>query len=165
MWDIVTKSCTHPLKTHNSNLSMNLIAIQSLNPYSIETNKTPLGNKWCFRSRFCTCKAILGRGQPGPMRWILLEPLPPHAPDAGSIARPVNQQSSALPLHCGCPLPHKKKPQGRILMYSTPITNSKILLIETQFQFPSHYQIHYIKTWYIDNLDVLIVLYFSSKQY
>ena len=31
-----------------------------------------------------------------------------HAPSAGSIARPVDQQSSALPLHYGCPPP----PQG-----------------------------------------------------
>ena len=28
-------------------------------------------NKWCFIPRFCTCKAILIRGQPGLMRWIL----------------------------------------------------------------------------------------------
>ena len=24
--------------------------------------------EWCFRPRFCTCKALLGRGQPGLMR-------------------------------------------------------------------------------------------------
>ena len=29
-------------------------------------------NDCCFRSRFCTVKAILGQGQPGLMRWILL---------------------------------------------------------------------------------------------
>ena len=28
-------------------------------------------NEWCFRQRFCTRKAILGRGQLGLMRWIL----------------------------------------------------------------------------------------------
>ena len=30
-------------------------------------------NDWCFRPRFCTCKAILGWGQPGLMRIILLK--------------------------------------------------------------------------------------------
>ena len=29
-------------------------------------------NELCFRPRFCTCKAILRRGQPELMRWILL---------------------------------------------------------------------------------------------
>ena len=33
-------------------------------------------NEWCFKPRFCTCKAILGRGQPGVMRWILLWIMP-----------------------------------------------------------------------------------------
>ena len=31
---------------------------------------------WCFRPRFCTCKAILGRAQPGRMRWILSWSMP-----------------------------------------------------------------------------------------
>ena len=29
-------------------------------------------NNWCFRPRYCTCKAVLDRGQPGLMGWILL---------------------------------------------------------------------------------------------
>ena len=29
-------------------------------------------NDWFFRSPFCTCKATVGRGQPGLMRYILL---------------------------------------------------------------------------------------------
>ena len=33
-------------------------------------------NEWCFRPRFCTMKAILGWGQPGLMRWILLWIMP-----------------------------------------------------------------------------------------
>ena len=32
--------------------------------------------EWCFRPRFCTCKAILGRRHPGLMRWILLGIMP-----------------------------------------------------------------------------------------
>ena len=38
-------------------------------------------NDWCFVPRFCTMN---------------------HAPGAGSIARPVGQQSRALPLYHGC---------------------------------------------------------------
>ena len=34
-------------------------------------------NEWCFRPWFCTFKAILGQGQPGLMRWILLWTMPP----------------------------------------------------------------------------------------
>ena len=33
-------------------------------------------NEWCFRPRFCTCKAILGRGHPSQMRWICYESCP-----------------------------------------------------------------------------------------
>ena len=33
-------------------------------------------NDWCFRPRLCTCKAILGRGQPALMRWIYNESCP-----------------------------------------------------------------------------------------
>ena len=33
-------------------------------------------NKWCFRPRFCTVKFILGRRQPGWMKWILLWTIP-----------------------------------------------------------------------------------------
>ena len=33
-------------------------------------------NKWCFKPRFSTHKAILGRGQPGLIRWILLWNMP-----------------------------------------------------------------------------------------
>ena len=29
-------------------------------------------NEWCFKPRLCTVKAILCRGQPGLMRWILV---------------------------------------------------------------------------------------------
>ena len=42
------------------------------------------------------CKAILGRGKHG-MNFVMN-----HAPGAGSIARPVDQQSSTLPLCYGC---------------------------------------------------------------
>ena len=33
-------------------------------------------NEWCFRPQFCTVKAILGRGQPVLMRWLLLWIMP-----------------------------------------------------------------------------------------
>ena len=33
-------------------------------------------NEQCFRPRFCTCMAILGRGQPGLMNWCLLWIMP-----------------------------------------------------------------------------------------
>ena len=33
-------------------------------------------NEWRFRTRFCICKAILGRGQPGWMWWILFWIMP-----------------------------------------------------------------------------------------
>ena len=39
------------------------------------------------------CKAILDRGQPGLMRRMFMK----HAPDAGSITQPVDQQSSVPP--------------------------------------------------------------------
>ena len=29
-------------------------------------------NEWSFKPRFCTCNTILGKGQPGVLRWILL---------------------------------------------------------------------------------------------
>ena len=38
--------------------------------------KTDRMNGWCFRSQFCTVKAILNRGQPGLMRLILLSIMP-----------------------------------------------------------------------------------------
>ena len=51
------------------------------------------------------CKTILSRGQPGLMIWIVWWIfVVNHAPGAGSIARPVDQQSSALPLCYGHPL-------------------------------------------------------------
>ena len=57
-------------------------------------------------SRFCTVKAILDQGQLGSneINFILND-----APGVGSIARPVDQQSSALQLYHGNPLliPHK----------------------------------------------------------
>ena len=45
------------------------------------------------------CKAILGRRQPGRMRWNFVVN---HALGAGSITRPVGKQSSALPVCHGC---------------------------------------------------------------
>ena len=41
--------------------------IANNNNYSIQT-----WNDWCFRPRFCTCKAILGWEQPGLIGWISL---------------------------------------------------------------------------------------------
>ena len=44
-------------------------------PHSV-VNPSDKWNDWCFRPRFCNCKAILGWGQPGLMRWILLWIMP-----------------------------------------------------------------------------------------
>ena len=49
------------------------------------------------------CKAILNRGQPGLMMANEMNFAMNHAPGAGLIARPVDQQSSILPLYYGCP--------------------------------------------------------------
>ena len=44
-----------------------------------------------------------------------------HAPGAGSIALPVDQQTSALPLHHGCPLPRDHKIVCFTLLLITPL--------------------------------------------
>ena len=54
-------------------------------------------NEWCVRPWFCTCKVILGRGQPGLMRWILLYPW---CRIDCLICWPAVQ---VLPLYCRCP--------------------------------------------------------------
>ena len=56
-----------------------------------------------FRSRFCTCTPIGGRGQSGLMRWILLWLMPLLQDRSLDL---LNQQSSALPLDnaYGCSL-------------------------------------------------------------
>ena len=41
-----------------------------------EYKNIPRWNDWCFRPRFCTCKAILVRVQHGLMRWIVLWIMP-----------------------------------------------------------------------------------------
>ena len=58
----------------------------------------PKYQKWCFRPRFCTCKTILGRGQPGLTRWIMNQ-----ATGAVSITRPFDQQSSMTYQTYRCP--------------------------------------------------------------
>ena len=64
-------------------------------------------NEWWFRPLFCTAKAILRRGQHGLMRWILI-----WINGSGSIARPVDQQSSALPLHQDAPFTDRQETDG-----------------------------------------------------
>ena len=36
----------------------------------LKPGKVQWMNDWCFRPRFCTCKAIQGQGKPGLMRWF-----------------------------------------------------------------------------------------------
>ena len=58
-------------------------------------------NEWCFRPQFCTVKAI--RNTVPETTWANQMGFDMnHAFGAGSIARPVGQQSRALPLYNGC---------------------------------------------------------------
>ena len=58
-------------------------------------------HEWCFRPRFCTVKAVYT----GPVTTWANEMnfVMNLVPGAGSIVRPVDQQSSILPLYHGCP--------------------------------------------------------------
>ena len=47
-----------------------------MNLVYIKSRSSNERNEWCFRPRFCSYKAILGRGQPGLMRRFLLWILP-----------------------------------------------------------------------------------------
>ena len=47
-----------------------------LNIISPQSTEVQINNFGCFRPRFCTAKAIQGRGQPGLMRRILLRIMP-----------------------------------------------------------------------------------------
>ena len=51
---------------------------------------------WCFRPRFSTVKAILGRRQPGRMRWIFYEPCPWCRIDR-STCWPAVQRATTVP--------------------------------------------------------------------
>ena len=55
--------------------------------------------KWWFRPRFCTSKTILGRGQPGLMRWFLLWMMP--LVQDRSLDLLASGPCSALPLYHG----------------------------------------------------------------
>ena len=56
--------------------------------------KRLFSNDWCFKPRFCTVRLHWAHA----MNFVMN-----HAPGAGSMARPVDQQSSALPLRYRCP--------------------------------------------------------------
>ena len=68
---------------------------------NLNSDKFPI-TKWnelCLRLQYCIVKVTLGRGNwANEMNYVMN-----HAPGAGSIARTVEQQSSALPLYHGCP--------------------------------------------------------------
>ena len=66
---------------------------------ALDTNMAtvPLQNEWRFRPHFCTCKAILGRGQNGLMTWIMF--VMNHAPWCSidrSTCWPAAQQATTV---------------------------------------------------------------------
>ena len=72
--------------------------VELTNPCYSLTNYFVWMNEWCLRSLFCT---VTGPG----ITWANeMNLVMNHAPGAGSIARPVDLQSSALPLNHGRPL-------------------------------------------------------------
>ena len=80
-------------------------------------------NEWCFRPRFCTCKAILDHGQPGLMKWILLRIMP-------------LVQDWSLDLLTSSPAPY----HGALLSVSTCLGLSYISLQTSNFfTLPSSY--------------------------
>ena len=81
---------TAGIEHRNPNLGPNALTARSCAPQLWGSNQydliiqitvismlTDLVKELCFRPRFCTCKAILDRGHPGLMRWILLCIMPP----------------------------------------------------------------------------------------
>ena len=57
-------------------------------------------NDWCFMPKLCHVGYVrLRTTWANEMNFVMN-----HAPRAGSIARPVDQKSNALPLRYGCPL-------------------------------------------------------------
>ena len=69
--------------------------------YSLTRWLSKQNNEWCFGPWFCIIRlyCVMDR-QPELIRWILLS----HVLSPGSIAVPVDLQSSTLPLCYGCPL-------------------------------------------------------------
>ena len=65
--------------------------------FSVYENKESVINEWCFRPRFCTCNIGPGTTWANEMNFVMK-----HAPGAGSIAQPVDKQSSELPLYHRC---------------------------------------------------------------
>ena len=74
-----------------------------ISSYNIWLSIIPNGNEndWCCRPRFCTVRLYWARDNE--MNFVVN-----HAPGAGSIARLVGQQSSALPLYLWCPIMYPK---------------------------------------------------------
>ena len=57
---------------HGTRCRLDCSSCKSVSKFATTVLWLALKNEWCFRPRFCTVKAILGRRQPGRMRWILL---------------------------------------------------------------------------------------------
>ena len=68
-------------------------------------------NEWCFRPRFCICKAIMGWGQPGLMRWILLWIMPLVQDQSLNLLT-----SSPVHYHCATDPPHS--PTSSMIIYT-----------------------------------------------
>ena len=69
-------------------------------PEALPANTQHTTYKWLvLKATVLHCKAILGWGQLKLMEWIFVLN---HVPGAGSIAWPVDQQSSVLSLYHGC---------------------------------------------------------------
>ena len=73
------------------------------------------------------CKAILGREQPGLLWNFIMN----HAPGAGLIIKPVDQQSSPIPLCHRCPSPSPP------LSYSINITKKRAYIWAHKFYCPA----------------------------
>ena len=65
-------------------------------------------NEWCFRPRFCTCKTILGWGQPGLMGWISLWIMPWCS---------INRSTCWPAVQCATTVPWMPSPPLRIITY------------------------------------------------
>ena len=94
--------------------------------------------KWCFRLRFCTCKAILGWGKPWQTRltsvWIMPQV------QVGSIARHADPQSGTLPLCYGCPRPGNLRCVGDLpVSHTGHKLHDVVMVVEDADEWMSHF--------------------------
>ena len=100
------------------------------------------------------CKAILGSGQPKLMRMNFDMT---HAPGAGLIARPVDQQSSVLSLSRGCPHQVAGKYHATILNFA-----SFLRVPQNQNIYDPHNFIQFIKAEFTPSIrySMLLILHY-----